>query len=171
MTSSLTDCQSDVLLKKMLLAEFWRLDSAEALSRTLIDIVLFDRLLAHQHDLTARNLVILGEYRIKALNSVTQQVVSGDADYVLGYDPFNPLGPKQFESCSIIVEAKRKVTFEAGLAQATAYMGMYILRFIFVSSVQVLNQIICSRNTAESHDIIKSKKNCQYCLRDGLRWD
>src|SRR5436190_13668384 len=72
------------------------------------------RLLAHQHDLTARNLVILGEYRIKALNSVTQQIVSGDADYVLGYDPFSPLGPKRFESCAIIVEAKRKAPLMQG---------------------------------------------------------
>jgi hypothetical protein len=114
-------------------AKFWKVTSAEAFARTFIDIVLFDRLLAHQEELAARNLVIRGECRITAHTADEQRAISGDADYVLGYDPLVPSGPKQFESCSIIIEAKRDVTFAAGRAQAVVYMGMCI--FCFISSV------------------------------------
>jgi hypothetical protein len=42
------------------------------------------------------------------------------------------LALKKFESCLIIVEAKREVTFTAGLAQAVIYMGVCIFCFIYL---------------------------------------
>lgn len=103
-------------------AKFWKHKSAEALSRTFIDLVLFDRMEAHQEELAAWNLVIRGECRIEAQTALEEKIVSGDADYVLGYDPIVPAGAKAFESCSVIIEAKRAMTFDEGLAQATAYL-------------------------------------------------
>ncbi|KAL2005171.1 hypothetical protein VTN00DRAFT_3021 [Thermoascus crustaceus] len=84
-------------------SKFWKRESAEALSRTLIDLVLFDRLEAHQEELAARNLLIRGECRIEAHTATKrEEIVTGDADWVLGYDPATPTGPKDdSESCSV----------------------------------------------------------------------
>jgi len=102
-------------------ATFWQRDSAEALSRTFIDIMLFDRLEADQAD-AARNLQIRGERPISAKNVTETMVISGKADYVLGYNHPTDSGKPGFESCSVVVEAKERNTFHEGLAQTVAYM-------------------------------------------------
>lgn len=101
-------------------AEFWRRDSAEALSRTFIDLVLFDRLRVHQEEVAAKHLYLRGKYQLHA-RTLAKQQVSGSADYVLGYDPLDPTEPKSFESFSIVVEAKKGSIYQ-GLGQAVAYM-------------------------------------------------
>jgi hypothetical protein len=45
----------ETLLKRMIRTPFWKSDSAEVLSRTFLDIVLLDRLEAHQEELAARS--------------------------------------------------------------------------------------------------------------------
>jgi hypothetical protein len=120
-----TDFTSDPLLKRLRESDFWHRQSAESLCRTSIDLVLFDRLSAHQETLAARQLSLKGERSIVARCLEPQRVVSGDADYVLGYDFMHPHATKsQFESSMIVVEAKKNITFAAGIAQAAIYMGI-----------------------------------------------
>jgi hypothetical protein len=111
----------EILLDRMHGATFWQRDSAEALSRTFIDIMLFDRLEANQAD-AARNFQIRGERPISAKNVTETMVISGKADYVLGYNHPTDSGKPGFESCSVVVEAKKRNTFHEGLAQTVAYM-------------------------------------------------
>ncbi|GAD97727.1 predicted protein [Paecilomyces variotii No. 5] len=117
--------EAESLLTRMRRAKFWNRGSAEALSRTLIDILLFDRVEAHQDKLAARQLSVRGEVPLEATVSATRDViVKGNADYALGYDPALPLDAKGFESISIVVEAKRDIVEKGGspIAQTLAYM-------------------------------------------------
>ncbi|KAJ9320733.1 hypothetical protein DTO027B3_8287 [Paecilomyces variotii] len=118
--------EAEALLTRMRRANFWGdRGSADGLSRTLIDIVLFDRMDAHQEELAARKLSIRGEVPLEALiSSENEIIVVGNADYALGYDPVIPVNSKGFESISVVVEAKRETseTQAVGIAQAVAYM-------------------------------------------------
>jgi hypothetical protein len=104
-------------------ARFWKRDSCEALSKTLIDIVVFDILDANQNDLAARAMSLRGEYPITTQLPGGTGIISGSADYVLGYDPVVASVPKRFESISIIMEAKKASESKSGFAQALAYMA------------------------------------------------
>jgi hypothetical protein len=102
-------------------SKFWQSKSAEALSRTLIDLVLFDRLEAHQEESAARRFIIRGEQSINTPTVDPTVIISGFADYyAMGYD--NAVQPK-FESCSIVVEAKKGSTYNTALPQAVAYLS------------------------------------------------
>ncbi|KAJ9203104.1 hypothetical protein DTO164E3_2575 [Paecilomyces variotii] len=118
--------EAEALLTRMRRANFWGdRGSADGLSRTLIDIVLFDRMDAHQEELAARKLSIRGEVPLEAvISSENEIIVVGNADYALGYDPVIPVNSKGFESISVVVEAKRETseTQAVGIAQAVAYM-------------------------------------------------
>ncbi|KAJ9354890.1 hypothetical protein DTO280E4_6674 [Paecilomyces variotii] len=118
--------EAEALLTRMRRASFWGdRGSADGLSRTLIDIVLFDRMDAHQEELAARKLSIRGEVPLEAvISSENEIIVVGNADYALGYDPVIPMNSKGFESISVVVEAKRETseTQAVGIAQAVAYM-------------------------------------------------
>jgi hypothetical protein len=58
-----------------------------------------------------------------AAASLTGKIVSGDVDYSFGYK--HPPGDscKEFQSNVIVVEAKKRSTFDAGLGQVLCYMG------------------------------------------------
>jgi hypothetical protein len=90
-------------------AAFWKHSSAEALSRSLVDIVLFGRREAHQKEPAARRLMLRGEHPINvstATATATRAVVSGEADYVLGY--YDPIPPPK----SILINALHPVSSE-----------------------------------------------------------
>jgi hypothetical protein len=65
---------------------------------------------------------VRGEYAVKAHVLERKEVVTGNADYVLGYDPIKPSTSKAFESTSVILEAKKDLGVTGGLAQTIAYM-------------------------------------------------
>ncbi len=119
------------------MAPFWETQSSEALCRTAIDLVLFDRLEAHQEAAAARQLSLRSESSIVAQCLEPNHVVSGDADYTLGYMQVSAT-KTQFESSMIVVEAKREITFGVGISQAAVYMSMYILT---IFCVRVLNYL------------------------------
>jgi hypothetical protein len=108
------------ILLRLYNSKFWQSKSAEALSRTLIDLVLFDRLEAHQEESAARRFIIRGEQSINTPTVDPTVIVSGFADHAMGYD--NAVQPK-FESCSIVVEAKKGSTYNTALPQAVAYLS------------------------------------------------
>lgn len=90
---SLTPCSNEMLM--ILLAEtalsdfasssYWHSHSAEALRRTPLDMIFFDRLSLRQNNAAARNLVLKGEHSIVTDCLGDQPHISGIADYVLGY--------------------------------------------------------------------------------------
>jgi hypothetical protein len=61
---SLADSGSDSMLDKMLEAPFWNTESSEALRRSAVDLVLFDRVAAYQEAVAARPISLHGEYSI-----------------------------------------------------------------------------------------------------------
>jgi hypothetical protein len=103
-------------------AKFWKRESCEALSRTLIDIVVFDLLEANHDNLAARSMSLRGEYPVVAQIPGGGGIISGSADYLLGYDPILHSTPKTYESISVIMEAKKCPEGNRGAAQALAYM-------------------------------------------------
>jgi len=101
----------------------WDRQSAESRCRTSIELILFERLSAHQQEPAARNLSLTAERPVIA-RTITGDVVTGDVDYVLGYEAEYPEPLKeQMESTLVVVEAKKVPTFESGLAQCTSYLG------------------------------------------------
>ncbi|PGG98208.1 hypothetical protein GX51_06928 [Blastomyces parvus] len=85
-----------------------------------IDLVLFDMLGRYQEEFATRQLCLIGKHPLSA-QSLSDQRVSGIADYVLGYEPPIRTVPRSFESFSIIVEAK-KDSLGPDLGQIVAYM-------------------------------------------------
>jgi S-methylmethionine-dependent homocysteine/selenocysteine methylase len=117
-----TDKNIDPLLKRLRTAKFWHVQSAEALCRTSIDLVLFERLSAHQEDEALRNLVLQAEKPIVSYLPNPKEAITGDVDYQLGY--WTQDG-RALESAMIVVEAKKHTTLDSGVAQCAAYLGMF----------------------------------------------
>ncbi|KAK2802839.1 hypothetical protein FQN50_007245 [Emmonsiellopsis sp. PD_5] len=113
--------ETETILEKMRAANFWNKGSAEALSRTFLNLVVFDLLERHKEELASRNVTIVGEYQMQAKTNEGVKV-TGTADYVIGYGtPTQAFITNSLESYSIIVEAK-KGTIEICLGQAIAYL-------------------------------------------------
>jgi hypothetical protein len=65
---------------------------------------------------------IRSEYAVEAHVLERKELITGNADYVLGYDSIKPSTPKTFESTSVILEAKKDFGIARGFAQTVAYM-------------------------------------------------
>ncbi|KAJ9291607.1 hypothetical protein DTO021C3_964 [Paecilomyces variotii] len=92
------------------------------LSRTLIDLVLFDRLEAQQQELAARKISLRGEYPVETRVPGEREIITGNAHYALGYDT---LGGSEFEPICVIMEGKNNFASSGGsdgISQAVAYM-------------------------------------------------
>lgn len=103
-------------------AKFRRRDSSGTLSRTLIDLVLFDRLEAQQQELAARKISLRGEYPVETRVPGEREIITGNAHYALGYDT---LGGSEFEPICVIMEGKNNFASSGGsdgISQAVAYM-------------------------------------------------
>ncbi|KAA6409638.1 MAG: hypothetical protein FRX48_06250 [Lasallia pustulata] len=89
-------------------SSYWHSHSAEALRRTPLDMIFFDRLSLRQNNAAARNLVLKGEHSIVTDCLGDQPHISGIADYVLGY---------------CYAEAKRPETLSQGISQMILYLA------------------------------------------------
>jgi hypothetical protein len=117
-----TDMSIDPLLKRLRAAKSWHLQPAEALCRTSIDMVLFERLSAHQEHEALRNLVLQAGKPIVSYLPNPNEAICGDVDYQLGYWTENG---QALESVMVVVEAKKDTTLDSGLAQCAAYLGTF----------------------------------------------
>jgi len=80
----------------------------------------------------ARNLLVVGEQHIETRCLDSSTIISGTADYVLGY-PYSNGDGLGLESMYIAIEAKKAATMSKAVHQLAAYLGLYILsRFCFV---------------------------------------
>ncbi|KAJ9387189.1 hypothetical protein DTO063F5_3284 [Paecilomyces variotii] len=109
------------ILRRMHDAEFWRRDSSETLSRTLINLVLFDRLEAHQEELAAKQISIRGGYPVETRVPNGKEIITGNADYALGYGSFLD---DPFECICVIIQVKDLIVSRGstGISQAVTYM-------------------------------------------------
>ncbi|KAH0555851.1 hypothetical protein GP486_006201 [Trichoglossum hirsutum] len=98
---------------------FWHSQSSEALVRTTVDIVIFDRLKLLDSSEAARKLKIVGEYPIETKTKDPKVVISGRVDYAIGY---GGASTKSLDSALVAVEAKPSVNFSTAFAQLTAYL-------------------------------------------------
>lgn len=105
-------------------SSYWHSHSAEALRRTPLDMIFFDRLSLRQNNAAARNLVLKGEHSIVTDCLGDQPHISGIADYVLGYFYAGNTGKSQeFESTSVVIKAKRPETLSQGISQMILYLA------------------------------------------------
>lgn len=75
------------LRERMSDARFWQTEWNRPLARTMVDIILFDRMEAQRTGLKAKNILIQGHLPVKTQTVNRRMVVTGDADYVIGYVP------------------------------------------------------------------------------------
>ena len=87
----------------------WQSDELQQVS---IDLILLDRPTAHQEAVASRRISLHGEYSIIAHCGEPNKVISGNADYALGYEPGFLETKPRLESSMVIVETKKKITFE-----------------------------------------------------------
>jgi hypothetical protein len=122
----------ETALSQFRASTFWESTSCEASIRTAVDLVLFDRMmLIHDQD-AARNLLLVGEQHIEIKCLDGSSIISGTADYVLGY-PYSDGEGLGLESMYIAIEAEKAATMSKAVNQLAAYLGMYILsKFRFV---------------------------------------
>lgn len=103
--------------------DWWGWKRCEAMSRTPIDLVLLDRIGAHNASSSGTKLYMEVEHNITTIcssDASTQRTISGVADYVLGYKYRN----STFALCNsfVAIDAKRHGSFDSAIPQCTAYM-------------------------------------------------
>ncbi|TGZ76895.1 hypothetical protein EX30DRAFT_224818 [Ascodesmis nigricans] len=110
---------SDWLLPTLesLTTDYWRMQTAEALCRSPIDLLLNERLGRIQNKQSIENLALMAEKPMSADVPGGLKTVTGAMDYVIGYG-----GKEAFTSALIVVEAKRARSFDGGMAQCVAYL-------------------------------------------------
>jgi len=104
----------------------FRPDRTEPFARTIIDLILWDRLklfcdnnAGKGHETPLFPMQIVTEHSIQAVSTDGQTVVSGRADYVVGYSTNDP----RLSSAFIAVEAKGDDTFSSSVGQTVSYQG------------------------------------------------
>lgn len=104
------------------------------------------------HDqVAARNLLLVGEQHIETQCLEGNTIISGTADYVLGYPYSNGEG-LGLESMYIAIEAEKAATMSKAVHQLAAYLGMYILsKFPFVLFAAYKWNFILSLSAASGH--------------------
>lgn len=96
------------------------MQSAEALCRTPVDLLLNERMGRLVKEDAFKEMCLLGEKHMDAKRADKDEWISGDMDYVIGYggDEF------RFDANLAVVEAKRQKSLSGGVAQCIAYLGM-----------------------------------------------
>ena len=108
--------------------------SSQPLRHTSINLILYERLSAHQEERATRQLSLKPKRPVIA-RSTTGEVVAGYVDYVLGYEAADGPGNQvAFVSTLAVVVVKYGWTFESKLAQCFSYLGTAPkVSFIFVN--------------------------------------
>lgn len=144
---------------------FWHSKSGEALCRTPIDMILFDRLSLQQNEHGARNLIFLRERPITATVLDKKRMISGVADYVIGYDYASCDGSNvNLEYTLVVIEAKKGTILPKGRAQVAVYLG---------TSKNGLFDDICFSDYDRSWNSAKAspgQENSGQCIRNCYRW-
>ena len=109
-------------------------DSAEALARCMIDLLLFERLSRIQNDKSFAKLALKAEKKIRTMVPGGQEEIVGDMDYVIGY---GRSAQRPFISSLVVVEVKQEGTLGTGesLSQCVAYMGGFYLTCSSTNSI------------------------------------
>jgi hypothetical protein len=96
-------------------------------------MILFDRLSLKQDIDSARKLVLKGKRTITTACLDKARMITGLADYVMGYGYALGIGENvNLESMFIVIEAKKGTTFAKGRAQVAAYLSKSRIRLAMV---------------------------------------
>lgn len=122
--SLLIPCFLESALDDIRTSKTWNSNKCEALIRTTVDIILFDRMMLVANTEAARKLLIAGEYtvRTKCANKSTEIV--GRVDYAMGYGREAPL---LLDSPYIAIGIKTVENFSSAQHQLAAYLRKWIL--------------------------------------------
>lgn len=100
----------------------WGIETCEALTRTIVDLLIFDRKKLLSTACRFQSLRIVGEYPISTQTSEADTIMSGRCDLVLGYGG-HP-GKKDLDFGLVAVEIKRRYALPTTVsAQLVAYLG------------------------------------------------
>lgn len=105
--------------------EHWGIETCEALTRTIVDLLIFDRKKLLSTACRFQSLRIVGEYSITTQTTEDDTVMSGRCDLVLGYGG-HP-GKKDLDFGLVAVEIKRRYALPTTVsAQLVAYLGKWL---------------------------------------------
>ncbi|KAL0633273.1 hypothetical protein Q9L58_007826 [Maublancomyces gigas] len=100
--------------------EGWSLESCEALVRTVIDLILFDRLKLLDRGSPIKMFPIIGEYQINTKTVDPNVVISGRCDYALGYGGVP--GKKDLDQALVAIEVKKRYHLLPNSPQLIGYL-------------------------------------------------
>lgn len=106
--------------------EAWGLESCEALVRTVIDLILFDRLKLLDRGSPIKMFRVIGEYQVDTKTVDRTITISGRCDYVLGYGGVP--GKKELEQGLVAIEVKKRYHLLPNSPQLIGYMGLFLAR-------------------------------------------
>jgi hypothetical protein len=89
----------------------------------MVDLVLFDRMMLIHNQDAARKLLLVGEKSIQTKCRDGKTIISGTADYVLGY-PYAD-GRSGLESMYIAIETKKPGNTPKAIHQVAAYLSIF----------------------------------------------
>jgi hypothetical protein len=98
----------------------------ESMARAIIDLIIFDRITYIKSmfpEFPLQSLRIAAKYTLSIPSAVNNpKVVSGKADYVLGYGGSSS---KELGSILVAIEAKRQSIFSSAISQLMVYLGTF----------------------------------------------
>jgi hypothetical protein len=106
-----------VILQRLQRSPYTQHRQIESLSRTMLDLIFFDRLERLQDQHTLFHLRLSSEISISANSCDTGRKIAGRVDWALNYET-----PNQSGSILIVIEAKKIGNASIGLAQLVVYM-------------------------------------------------
>jgi hypothetical protein len=98
------------------------------MSRTLIDILLFDRVSRMQNNKSIRKITVSAEMMVKAKVHSGPMNVSGEANYEMRYSD----GIDRSCCPLVVFEVKKVAPFDIDVSQCAAYMGRSSVRHFFI---------------------------------------
>lgn len=99
----------------------WGLESCEALVRTVVDLILFDRLKLLCRGSPINIFRIIDEYQIDTKTLDPNVTISGRCDYVLGYGGVP--GKKDLDQVLVAIEVKKRYHLLPNSPQLIGYLG------------------------------------------------
>ena len=134
--------------------------------RTPIDLILIDRIAAHNGRSPAQKLYAEGDTSITTLygaDDAHRKIISGIADYVLGYKDHT----STFNICNsfVAIDAKKCDTLDLAVPQCSAYMG----KQLFLNLKLELMWFAAGIQQQHEH-VDKSIQVVYGAVTDGIQW-
>lgn len=112
----------DTAINELRSDKHWGIETCEAFTRTIVNLLIFDRKKLLSTACRFQSLRIVGEYPITTQTSEDDTLISGRCDLVLGYGGHR--GKKDLDFGLVAVEIKKRYALPTTVsAQLVAYLG------------------------------------------------